>query len=437
MLAKLFKIAAILSSLLAVRAVAASPEVLSWTDCVREAAVGNPQLHAAQADVRRAQAQVGAARSDFFPTLTPFTGYNLSNSSSFRTSPNPNDPTVDVDIGARHQFEYGVNLNQNIFSGFATKSAYQGSKAEVRQFQAAYDAIRAQVSFDLKTAFARLLFAQEQLGVVKKIVERRRENVRFVELRFDVGRENKGSVLRNQALLEQAEFDLAQTQRSVRVAQRELAKALGRNYETAYENLRVKGSFDTDFPKQAPDFSLLTYEHPDHRQGEAQVGGAKADVGVAKANYYPSIDADASVSQEKLSSRPFETLWSVGANLNYPFATGGGDIYQVKAAQAERRRVEHNLRSTDNDVGLRLRQAYTDFKDAVQNIAVQEKFLQSAAARAEIGRSQYANGLISYQDWDLVENDLINSQRTILETRRDALIAEANWELAQGKGAIP
>ncbi|HKY62182.1 MAG TPA: TolC family protein [bacterium] len=433
---RLLKIAAALGLLVTARAGAAA-ETMTWADCVREAAAGNPQLHAAREDIRRSKALIGAARSDFFPTLTPFTGYNVSNSSSFRSSPNPDDPTIDVDIGARHQFEYGVNLNQNIFSGFATKSAYQGSKADLQGTQAAYDSARAQVSFDLKTAFARLLFAQEQLGVVKKIVERRRENVRFVELRFDVGRENKGSVLRNQALLEQAEFDLAQTQRSVKVAQRELAKVLGRNYETAYEGLRVKGNFDTEFPKEGPDFSRLTYDHPEHRQGEAEVSGAKADVGVAKANYYPSIDADATVSQEKLSSRPFESLWSVGANLTYPFATGGGDIYQVKAAQAERRRVQHNLRSTDNDVGLRLRQAYTDFKDAVQNIAVQEKFLQSAATRAEIGRNQYANGLISYQDWDLVENDLINSQRTILETRRDALIAEANWELAQGKGAIP
>lgn len=434
---RLLKIAAGLILLVAVNASAAPLDTLTWSDCVREAAVGNPQLQAAQENIRRAQALVGAARSDFFPTLTPFTGYNVSNSTNFQSTPNDDDPTLEVDIGPRRQFEYGVNLNQNIFSGFATKSAYQGSKADVRAAQATYDSTRAQVSFDLKTAFARLLFAQEQLGVVNKIVERRQENVRFVELRFDVGRENQGSVLRNQALLEQAKFDLAQTQRGVRVAQRELSKALGRNYESANDKLQVKGSFDTDFPKSAPDFSLVTYDHPEHREGEAQVSGAKADVGVAKANYFPSVDASASVSQEKLTNRPFQSIWAVGANLNYPFATGGGDIYQVKAAQAERRRIEQNLRETDNDVGLRLRQAYADFKDAVQNIAVQEKFLKSAATRAEIGRSQYANGLISYQDWDLVENDLINSQRTILETRRDALIAEANWELAQGKGAIP
>ena len=47
------------------------------------------------------------------------------------------------------------------------------------------------------------------------------------------------------------------------------------------------------------------------------------------------------------------------------------------------------------------------------------------------------SGLISFQDWDTIENDLISNQKTILVNLRDAIAAEAAWEQAQGKGYIP
>ncbi|HCU23573.1 MAG TPA: hypothetical protein DF383_01040 [Deltaproteobacteria bacterium] len=410
---------------------------LTWEDCVREAAVANPELEAARAAIRRSRNQVGASRSDFFPTLTPFVGYNASNSSNFRTSPNPDNPGVDVNFVTRQQLELGINLDQNIFSGFQTKAGYDRSKSQLTETEAAYQVTRADVSLDLKTAFARLLFYQEQSFVVRRIVERRKENVRFVELRFEGGRENMGSVMRNRALLEQAQYDLSQTQRSLRVAQRELAKVLGRRFEDSYENLHVKGGFQTHLPKASPDFNTLVLNHPEHRMAEAQTRTARADLRLAKGDLYPSVDANASVSLDKLNNRGDNALWSAGVNITYPFFTGGRDIYELRGARAEQFRVRENLRETDNQLALRLKQAYADFKNAVEAIRVQENFLKASEVRAEIGRSQYANGLISYQDWDLVENDLINNQRTILESGRDALLAEAAWERAQGRGAIP
>jgi outer membrane protein len=411
-------------------------EILSWEDCVHEAAEHNPDILAAQQTVQKSQALVKASRSDYFPTLTGAAGYNASANTSTSAAFNTN-PTLNVNTANRRSLELGVSLNQNLFEGFKTQSSVQKSRSTLDGDLANLDVVKSQVSLDLKTAFARLLFNQGQLEVARKIVQRRTENVRVVELRFEVGRENKGSVLRNQSLLEQAQYDLAQTERALRVAQRDLAKALGRDYMGNFEALRVQGTFQTHFPEKPPDFASLVPENPNHRKAVAQLNGAKADVRFNKGNYYPSIDASASVARDLLQSSSGQRLWSAGVNLSYPFRTGLGDINQVKAARSNWFQFENNLSSGDNQIAFRLKQAYSDFRDAVENIRVQEGFLKSSEVRAEIGRSQYANGLISYQDWDIVENDLINNQKTILQSMRDALIAEANWENAQGKGAIP
>lgn len=410
--------------------------VLTWEDSVREASLGNPDLEAARAAVKRSGYQVKSSRSDFFPTLTPFAGYNASNSSNFQTSPDAITPGIDVDVGARQQLEVGINFDQNIFTGFQRTAGVERSKSLLSESEAAYDLTRSTVSLDLKTAFAQLLFFQEQVGVVRRIVERRKENVSFVELRFDGGRENMGSVMRNRALLEQAQYELFQTERSLKVAQRDLARVLGKSFEHGYETLVVKGSFHTRFPTEPPDFNALVLQHPEHRVFSARTRTAKADVRLAKGDLYPSVDASASAALDRLTEDG-RSLWSAGVNMTYPFFTGGRDIYELKGAKAEEYRVKETLRATDNQLALNIKQAYADFKNAVERIKVQEDFLKAAEVRAEIGRSQYANGLISYQDWDLVENDLIDNQRTILESGRDALIAEANWERAQGIGAIP
>jgi outer membrane protein TolC len=68
---------------------------------------------------------------------------------------------------------------------------------------------------------------------------------------------------------------------------------------------------------------------------------------------------------------------------------------------------------------------------------VDEDFLKAANARAEIARSKYSNGLMSFEDWDIIENDLINRQKAVLQSRRDRVTAEAAWEQVLGNGAIP
>jgi hypothetical protein len=44
---------------------------------------------------------------------------------------------------------------------------------------------------------------------------------------------------------------------------------------------------------------------------------------------------------------------------------------------------------------------------------------------------------MSFEDWDRIENDLIQRQKTVLQSQRDRVTAEAAWEQAQGKGVIP
>ena len=62
---------------------------------------------------------------------------------------------------------------------------------------------------------------------------------------------------------------------------------------------------------------------------------------------------------------------------------------------------------------------------------------QLSKVRADISRSKYNNGLTTFDDWDLIENDLINRQKDYNLKIRDRLTSEAFWEQTQGTGVIP
>jgi hypothetical protein len=73
----------------------------------------------------------------------------------------------------------------------------------------------------------------------------------------------------------------------------------------------------------------------------------------------------------------------------------------------------------------------------VENTKVQEAFLKAAQTREEIGKAQYLNGLLNFQNWDQLETNLTSQQKTELSSFLGAKSAEASWELTQGKGVIP
>ena len=57
--------------------------------------------------------------------------------------------------------------------------------------------------------------------------------------------------------------------------------------------------------------------------------------------------------------------------------------------------------------------------------------------RSDIARSKYNNGISNFDDWDLIENELINRQKDLTLKVRDQIVALASWENAQGKGMFP
>jgi outer membrane protein TolC len=398
---------------------AAPPAALVWEAGVEEAAAVNPELRAARADLEAAGHSARAVHSGNLPRLSGGAGYSDSSGSAAAN-------------GAT--YSTSLSLSQNLFSGFQDSARIEQGKAALAVAEANLAAAKARLSQELKSAFAGLQFAQDNVTLTGKIVQRLEENLRLVELRFEGGRENKGSLLLTRATLSQARYENLQARQALASAQAQLARVLGRAEPAG---LQVIGGVPVTPPPEAPDFAQLVPRIPELMQARAQERSAAADVTLARSGFYPSVDLTGSMAREGENWAPDEDRRTLGLNLSIPLFSGGRDYYSTKSAAATLEAVSSNRDDVERQLLVRLKQTHAGYVESVQKLEVDRAFLEAAVLRAEIARSRYNNGLMSFEDWDRIENDLIQRQKAFLQSQRDRVTAEAAWEQAQGKGVIP
>ena len=397
---------------------------LTLDDCLSEAAENNPDLAASRLAVQKAKYDYKASYSDMLPQVSANAGSSRSQSES----------STDGSTSTRDSASYGVSASQSLYTGGRNRAAVDQGSANLQAAEADLGARRATLTYDVRKAFAGLLFAQDQIELARTILKRRQDNLDLIQLRYEGGRENKGALLLTQASARDAEYGVAQAERFLSVAQRQLARVLGRDDS---ELIRISGKLEAGRAATVADFEMLAADTPTHRRAVAQFRAARAGLDSAKSQYFPELSANASTGRSGEDWMPEQDEWFLGLSLSFPFFQGGKNVMNVRGAGAELQRVEANLRATDAELVLILQQALADYADAIDRTEVQSAYLEAGEVRAEIARSQYSSGMLSFEDWDRIENDLIGSQKEYLAGRRDAILAEANWEKAQGKSLLP
>lgn len=396
-----------------IRAVA---ETLTWQQAVARAADNNAEIQGAANSLRNVETQEMSARSGFLPSLSGNLGYSRGQ-------------------GNDGGYSATLNLNQNLFAGFADWARTDIAKANTSAAQSGFQIAKARISYELKAAFQNLQYAKSNEKLTKEIVRRREENYRLVSLRFQNGNENKGSVLLSEASLNQARYDAVQADNQKRNSSAQLARALGLD---EFSDLDITGDVPVVAPPaERPNLKAYALTTPEYRQSTAQQESAEAGVTAARSGFFPSLSVSGSVGEEGPTFYPDQTnRWSVGATLSIPIFTGLRDFASVRASSYSLQSAIFARSNLARQQLSNLEIRFSSYIEAVAKFKVDESFQNAAVVRAEIARKRYNNGLLTFDNWDIIENDLISRQKAYLASRRDRVLAEASWEQALGRGVF-
>ncbi|MEI6080468.1 MAG: TolC family protein, partial [bacterium] len=403
-------------------------EVLTWDDCVRETSSNNLSLKAAKEDVNSFSYKKRALWSNFLPAV------NAGLSDSYGNSSIRSGSVVTPGTGATSYYSVSVTASQNLFAGFQNKAQLDQAQANMEVKEWTLADVKAQISFNLTSAFAQLMYAEEYVKLTDDIVKRRGDNFNLVRLRFEGGNENKGSFLLSKATLDGAELDHIQALRFLEVAKQQLASVLGRN--KLGDDIEIKGDVPLTQPDTNVDIKSISTSIPGHQKALSQVKASQSGLTIARSNFYPSLNLTGTSSRQGSSWFPQSRNWSVTLGLTIPLFNGGNDFYSTFSAASALSSTIYSQQDTDVQALFNIKQAYTSFLNAVEQVKVSNSFVAAATVRSEIGRAKYNNGILLFEEWDIIENDLINRQKTALQNLRDRIIAEAAWLQAQGKGVI-
>lgn len=395
---------------------AAAEETLAWHDCVKEAARNNPDLIASVEEVKQSVAGKDITASTLFPQINSNLGASTARSATGTVA---------------DSYNYGVSGTQLIFDGAKTLNNIRAAQEDITAAKENFRFTSTTVRFKLRSAFINLLRAQEMLRITQEIYDIRRSSLELITLRYESGLEHKGALLTAQADLAAAEYGISQADRDLEVAQRELIKEMGRLELTS---IKVKGDFEVkDTARVKPDFITLTKGNPELQQAIAQKNAAGYGVKSAYANFFPTLSGQAGASKSGARWSPKADQWNLGLTVSLPIFEGGLRFAQVSQARALLNQLKQNERSTKDSVVLVLEQAWADLQDAMDNVGVQEKKLVANEMRAKISEAQYSLGVMTFDNWIIIQDNLVTSKRVYLDSQAAALLAEAYWIQAKGE----
>jgi outer membrane protein TolC len=398
----------------------AETQMINWDIIIKQAQEQNPSILEAKLEFENADFAYKRAIGQLFPEI----GLSASLSHS----------GADSGIYSKN-FSYGFSANLNLFDGFNRHSVIKQRSAELESAKAKYKRTVSDIAFNLANAYINLMWAYETVSLLERIKDRRSENREMIQLKYNFGTVDLGSLKRVGADVEIAQLDLRKAQRYIETASAALLVVLGLELSdtilTTQERLPMTGR-----NIRKPEFSKLIVNIPEYIIARYSVEIYEAQLKKANSVWYPSLNASAGLSRSNNQFQPSSDnmSWNAALSLSYALFKGGADYYDAKSADNNFKIAQSNFKSIKNGLFSKAVSNFNDLLDAYESISVRSSYLAAAQTQAEISERKYVNGLSSYQDWYSIENDYISSQRQLLEVRRTAAAAEAQWRNFIGNG---
>ena len=391
-------------------------QVLTWEDCVGKALNNNPELISAKEQLNQSEADKKIAQSAGLPQIsTELTGRKTETAGSRSET---------------DSYSLALKGSQLLYDGSKTSKDVEEAKENIKASRYNYAMVSSNVRLDLRIAFVELLHAQNLISLTEDIALRRRQNLDLVRLRYDAGREHKGSLLTAEADLAQAEFEIIQAKRSIPLKKQQLFQGLG---IVIMSPLAVRGEFaiQEDYSLR-PDIEYLADTTPFLKELISRKEATRYSLQSEKADFFPKVFLDGFIGEASSDFPPDQSEWAVGLSLSLPIFEGGRRLAEVSKAESRLNQAEADIRSGRDSVLVTLEDTWKNLQDSITNVSVRKKFMDAAEERAKIASTQYETGLISFDDWIIIENNLVITKKNFLRAQADMLLAEAYWIQATG-----
>jgi len=385
-------------------------------DLIRGALQQNYDVRIAATRILQAQAQLGITRADQLPTI-----------SGGASAVNERDPQTKL----FRQFETSSNrvdlsLAWELDFWGKYRRATEAARANLLATEWAREAVKSTLVRDVATAYFQLRSLDLQLEISRRTLRSRQDSLQLTQKLANGGATSMLDVRQAEQLVSTAAETIPDLERQIEQQENFLSTLLGNNPGPIARGMKLtEQPHAPEVPAGLP--SSLLERRPDIREAEAQLIAANAQIGVAKAAYFPQINLTATAGYQSsaltsLFSGP-AGLWSFGGSLVQPIFTGGRIRSGVKFSEARQQEIVLTYRQTIQQAFRGVSDALVEYHKDREFREYQQQLAFSAQDAAQLSEMRYRGGAASYLEVLTNETNYFNAELGLAQAQANELVA--------------
>ncbi len=398
---------------------------------LNEALDNSWDIQAAAARVMQAEAALQSTGSRFLPTISLGGGLLTTRTSEEGPTGALSDPQQEFGEVYVALSAYEVDLWGRI------RRANEAARARLLATQAAQDTVRQTLLTDVASTYLFLLQLDQDLETSRRTLASHNDSLVLTTTRQEGGVASLQDVAQARILVSTAEASITDTLRQIEQTENALAVLLGRNPgRVARGRPLCEQPLRSEAPPGLPSDLLL--RRPDLRAAEQELVAANADVGQAKAAFFPQVTLTGlygfqSVSLSELFTQPART-WEFGPAVSAPVFTGGLLKGNLKLAQARFQEA----------VALYQKSVQEAFRDVSDSLIAYERSgelraqlterVEAHRLAASLATTRYEGGVTSYLEVLYIEQELFDAELALSRAQVNELLSVIQLYRALGGG---
>jgi len=394
----------------------------------------NKDLMIASASVEEYMGRYGVTRSALFPQVSA-SGEAGRQRISQVDGPSPLSPWVNPNYDF-YQVLLSASWELDIWGKL--RRATEAARADLLSTEEARRAVVLTLVTSVASGYVTLRDLDKQLEISKQTAKSREESYKLFQLRFTGGVISELQLSQVKSEYEAALATIPKIEKSIGQQENLISILLGRNPRAIPRGKTIDELVLPSVPAGLP--SDLLERRPDIRQAEQNLISANANIGVAKALYFPTISltgflGTSSLSLSDLFSGPSKT-WSWAVPISFPIFTAGAIEGQVRAAEAIQQQALFQYEKAIQNGFREVDDALIDQNRTREQLKAQLRQIDALKAYARLARVRYENGYTSYVEVLDAERTLFDKELSYTQTQDQLFQALVNLYKAMGGGWV-
>jgi multidrug efflux system outer membrane protein len=394
---------------------------------IRTALKNNYDVRIAATRVLQAQAQLGITRADQLPTLSA--GGNIASQQSPQIGP---IPAYEVTQG---QLTASAAYNFDFWGKY--RRATEAARATLLADDWAQKEVTATLVANLATAYFELRELDLELEISKRTFNSRSDSLQLTRTLERHGIDSLLDVRQSEQLVYTAATEIPDFERQIAQEENAISILLGKNPDDVPRGLKLtEQPHAPEVPAGLP--SSLLERRPDVREAEENLIAANAQIGVARAAYFPQISLTGTAGYESPALTNLFTgpagLWSLAASVTQPIFEGGRLKSNVRLAEAQHEQMLLTYQQTIQGAFRDVSNGLIAYRKNREFRIQEERLLESAQDAARLSEVRFKAGTTDYLEVLTNETNSFSAELGVAQAQANELIALVQLYQALGGG---